>query len=532
MLWLVAMQHEHDFFTDVEKDYPDCLRDESRIVGMADAISFPETEEDLKHQLAGARKLNVPVTLQGARTGITGGAVPAGGSIINFSRMNRIVRLQHASSGEAGSITVEPGVLLSEVREAIGQRDKAGLFFPPDPTEASASIGGMVACNASGARTFSYGSTRDYVDRLRVVLADGSCLDLRRGEQKARGREFSITTDTGREIGGALPGYEMPALKNAAGYFVRDDMDLLDLFVGSEGTLGAVSLIELRLISAPRIVWGVTAFLPSEEAAIRLVLMIRAGRAERIADREVLCGSGESRDPGLVAVEFFDCRALDLLRRQKACNPAFKEIPDMPPEWHTAVYAEYHGSSEDAVESAVMEMSEAMVECGGDEDATWLASDDKEMARLKNFRHAVPEAVNLLIDERRKNEPGLTKLGTDLAVPDTELESVMALYHRGLDEAGLEYVMFGHIGDNHVHVNIIPNDLAEYECGKQLYAGWAGTVVGMGGTVSAEHGIGKLKSSLLREMYGSDGLHQMQRVKELFDPDNVLNRGNLFSAAS
>jgi len=169
-----------------------------------------------------------------------------------------------------------------------------------------------------------------------------------------------------------------------------------------------------------------------------------------------------------------------------------------------------------------------MLAQGGDEDATWLAGDARELEKLKAFRHAVPEAVNLLIDERRRKEPSLTKLGTDLAVPDASLEDVLRLYRATLADTSLEYVMFGHIGDNHVHVNIIPNSAAEYELGRELYGEWARAVMRMGGTVSAEHGIGKLKKSLLRQMYGEEGIREMMRVKQAFDPADLLNRGNLF----
>ena len=179
-----------------------------------------------------------------------------------------------------------------------------------------------------------------------------------------------------------------------------------------------------------------------------------------------------------------------------------------------------------------MAMSELMLQCGGDQAATWLASDTREMRRLQDFRHAVPEAVNLLIDERRKREPRLTKLGTDLAVPNERLEDIIALYRRDLAAAGLEYVMFGHMGDNHIHVNIIPRTFTDYQQGNRLYKAWAASVVRMGGTVSAEHGIGKLKTALLQEMYGETGIAQMRTVKEVFDPAWRLNRGNLFERGS
>jgi D-lactate dehydrogenase (cytochrome) len=286
-------------------------------------------------------------------------------------------------------------------------------------------------------------------------------------------------------------------------------MDPIDLFIGSEGTLCVVSEVDLRIIPLPSAIWGITAFLPAPESALEFVARLKS--AEHPA----------------AAIEFFDGRALDLLRRQKSTNPAFASIPDLPRRWNTAVYAEYHG--EDAyVEEAAAEMSDLMVKSGGDGDATWVASDAHELLRLKQFRHAVPESVNLLIDERRRTEPTLTKLGTDLAVPDGHLADVMAMYQEGLSRVGLEFVIFGHIGNNHVHVNILPRNLAEYDHGKALYLEWARRVVAMGGTVSAEHGIGKLKAALLREMYGEEGIRQMRAVKTAFDPGWVLNPGNLF----
>ena len=522
------MSSDSGILTDVARDYPDYLRDESRRTGAAETLSFPKTEAELRAQLA-ALPAGRPVTLQGARTGITGGAVPGGGHVLNLSRMNRIVGMRTDTEQDGFFLSVQPGLLLSEVREALARRefDTAGwseaslsalenfragpaCCFPPDPTEATASIGGMVACNASGALSFRYGPTRRYVEAMRVVLADGAVLELKRGEQKARGRSFSLRDDSGRTIEGDLPSYTMPRVKSAAGYFVQDDMDLVDLFIGAEGTLGIISQIEVRLIPAPAAQWGIMAFFPGADSAIRFVKQVR-------------CGS-----TGPVAMEYFDPGALSLLRKQRESNPAFKEIPELPEAWQASVYVEYHGAGEEQVENAVMAMSEVMVECGGDEAATWLASEDKEAVRLKDFRHAVPEAVNLLIDERRKTEPGLTKLGTDLAVPDEALDDVISLYGEGLARLGLEHVMFGHIGNNHVHVNIIPKDMAEYEKGKELYLEWARAVVKMGGTVSAEHGIGKLKTAMLREMYGEEGIEQMRAVRKVFDPEGRLNPGNLF----
>ncbi|MFH0952834.1 MAG: FAD-binding oxidoreductase [Verrucomicrobiota bacterium] len=528
---------ETDLFEPIQPSHADCLRDESRRAGRADTVSFPRSEDDVRRALAECAARNLRITVQGARTGITGGAVPDGGHILNLSRMKAVTAFRRDPEADRFLVTVQPGVLLADLNRGLEtfEFDATGwseasrqawsdfrsgkpYFFPPDPTETTASLGGMISCNASGACSLHYGPTRKYVAGLRVVLADGSAVSLRRGQPTARGRAFSLAAGGGRRIEGRLPSYALPSVKNAAGYFAADDMDLVDLFIGSEGTLGVVAEAELLLVPAPALRWGVTAFFPAERDAVSFVRRIRG-------DQGVPGPAPEARP---AAIEFFDCHVLDLLRGKRGAYAVLADTPEVPPGSHTAVYAEYHEDEEDALMDAMEVLSEIIVACRGDEAATWTATDAREMKRLHDFRHAVPEVVNLVIDERRKQFPDLTKLGTDMAVPDAELENVMALYHRALDASGLEYVLFGHIGDNHVHVNILPRSHDEYELGRKLYLDWAREVIRMGGTVSAEHGIGKLKVALLKEMYGEKGIVEMKDVKRLFDPEFRLNRGNLF----
>jgi D-lactate dehydrogenase (cytochrome) len=292
-------------------------------------------------------------------------------------------------------------------------------------------------------------------------------------------------------------------------------MDLIDLIIGSEGTLGIMSEIEIVLIPLPPVFTGVMGFFPDLAGALQFVQRIRGQAA-----------NGQNL-PKPAAVEFFDGNSLELLRQQKQNNPAFSELPEVPGGKAAAVYVEYHGEDREEVEQQIFALAETLTVCGGAEDATWLAEHPKELERLKDFRHALPEAINLLIDERRKNAPGLIKLGTDMAVPDAALERIFDLYLRDLHDSDLEYVLFGHIGNNHIHVNILPRSMEDYERGRKLYHGWAEQVVALGGSVSAEHGIGKLKSELLRLMYGDEGIEQMRQVIEVFNPDGRLNRGNI-----
>jgi len=491
-------------------DFTDYLHDESRLTGQAETISFPRTEEEVREVLRRTAATGTPVTVQGGRTGITGGAVPRGGHVLNLGRLDRILGLHR--EGGLWLVRVEAGVPLSALNAALAAGaipgdlpgNRGALFFPPDPTEATATLGGMAATNASGARSFAYGPTRAHVEALRVVLADGSALDLRRGREKARQGRYRLTVDTGRVLEGELPGYRPPAVKNAAGLFVQPDMDLLDLFIGCEGTLGVITELELRLSPLPPCIWACLAFFPREADALHYVAALRAG--------------GRGARPA--AIEYFDRRALDLLAEELT---AF--LPSRP-EAEACLYVEYHQDREPG-EEELLAMLAALESFGSGEKLAWTADTPRELELLKGIRHALPEKLNRLIAERQRRLPDITKLGTDLAVPAAALEQALAMYRRDLAESGLEHVLFGHIGDSHVHVNILPRSAEEYARGRKLYARWADTVISWGGTISAEHGVGKLKVELLCKMYGSSSIDGMRRLIETFNPDRRLNRGNM-----
>lgn len=519
------------------EEYQDYLRDESRSEGKAESISFPKTEEEIIAIVRDLYQAGIPFTLQGARTGLAASAVPQGGHILNLSRMNNILGARYDEKEDAFFLLTEPGILLSQLRKAILNKDfqaqnwseesKAALshfkpgewFFTPDPTETSAALGGMAACNASGARSFFYGAIRPWIEALRLVLPDGRTAALRRGQYQARGREFALPLENGETLSGLLPDYQMPAVKNASGYYIHPDMDLLDLFIGSEGTLGIITQMEVRLIRKPQAMWGISAFLPEQAMALKYVQALRG---------EVL--------PGLkpfphqpVSIEFFNCNALDLLRRQKEEGSAFSQLQDLPEDFHTAVYAEFHESSREKMLEILSDLGDLLAALGSREENTWVAANPRDMEELHLFRHAIPESVNMLVDEKRRDNPALTKLGSDMAIPDEYLEWVMALYHEDLEKNGFEYFIFGHIGNNHLHCNIIPRNNEEYVLGKEVYKSWAREITRRGGTVSAEHGVGKLKAPFLEIMYGEQGIAEMRKLKLLFDPKNLLNPGNMFT---
>ena len=510
------MSQEPLFTTPVPVDY---LRDESRKTGTAAAIAFPKNIGELAAVVRTATADGFPLTIQGARTGISAGAVPEGGVIISLSKMDRILGLRTDARGHI-LLRVQPGVTLAQLRrhlaaENMQQPTAPGtprpVFFPPDPTENSASLGGMAACNASGACSYAYGATRDHIEALTVVLADGDTLTLRRGHAYAADLRFSLLTECGCLIAGELPALKMPDVKNAAGYWIKPNMDLLDLFIGSEGTLGIIAELEVRLQPVPCETLGILCYFEAEDPALTFVDALRE--------------QAPSVTPStLVAIEYFDTGALRLIRGSTARTGLL--LPPHKPSWNVALYIEWAQTSADSAPADLT--SRLLIACGGHADDTWIAPDTPSLDKLKAFRHAVPEQVNALIAERKRAYPELTKLGTDLSVPDDKLKQVMRLYRSDLAATGLDHVIFGHIGNNHVHVNILPRDMNEYAVGKRVYRQWAEQIVAWGGSVSAEHGIGRLKKEQLALMYGAEGIRAMRRLKARFDPTNRLNPNCLF----
>jgi len=165
-------------------------------------------------------------------------------------------------------------------------------------------------------------------------------------------------------------------------------------------------------------------------------------------------------------------------------------------------------------------------------ESSWAGLDRAELEKMKTVRHFVPETINATIAQRKQQYHEVHKIGTDMAVPDEALRDYLRFYREVLDSQGMEYVVFGHIGNNHLHVNMIPRNNEEVEQGMANYMTFAKRAVELGGTVAAEHGIGKLKREFLKIMYGESGIQEMQAVKRALDPKWLLNRGNMIDVPS
>ena len=480
------------------------LRDESRRTGTADFVALPTTEDDVRAALRFALAHSLPVTVQGARTGITAGAVPEGGLVLALSRLASIAPAPPDPLTNRPRLRVGPAASLAAVREAC----PPGHFFSPDPTEPTASIGGMVSCNSSGARSFLYGPVRPHVSALRVLPEDpdAPAFDFLRGRDRLDGLDFPFPSAAPRTLP-ALP--PPPPAKNAAGYYLRPGMDALDLFIGAEGTLGIVVSATLSLLPAPPAICALLAFPPSTEAAATAVAALRAAFPP---------SDSETR---LAALEFFCPASLDLLRTLS------EPIALQAPPTAAALYAEFHAPSPDAADDALLRAAAALDAAGTPSDSAIPADTPSALAAFKAFRHRLPEAVNVSIDAVRRTHPSIVKLSTDMSVPDPLLPSLLALYRDAFSGTGLRHVLFGHIGDNHLHLNVIPRDPSELARARAILDSLAPRVVAWHGSLSAEHGIGKAKKHLLPLMVPG-ALPAYRALRDLFAPRRLLSPSTLF----
>lgn len=468
--------------------------------GYADRVVFPESLDEVASVLFNANRDRISVTVSGEGTGTVGGRVAFGGLVLATDKLNSIKSINQ--EGDGGHASAEAGVVLSDLQQAV---ERAGLLYPPDPTERGCFLGGNIATNASGARTFKYGSTRRYVTRLKVVLAGGDVLDLKRGELFARGDLIRVPLKTGSVIEAKLPALRIPdTRKNATGYFVRPDMDVIDLFIGSEGTLGVVVEIEVRLLGKPRgLLSGVVFF---EEQANVLAFVAEA-RSRSLSNRAI--GSGlDAR-----ALEFFDDESLNFLRQK---------YPNIPERAVGAIFFEQETKAE--TEDVLLTEWMALLDEHNALPDSWFATNEQDQTKLREFRHQLPVLMNEWFAKYEQR-----KVSTDMSVPDEAFTGMFRKYQDTLRSSGLRYTIFGHIGDNHVHVNILPRNDEEGTRARGLYVEFLKYAASVGGTLSAEHGVGKLKREYLKLFYSEQQLREMVALKRAFDPHGILGRGNIFS---
>jgi D-lactate dehydrogenase (cytochrome) len=494
--------------------------------GFAAGIASPTSIGEVAAVIATASTV-LPI---GAQSSLTGGATPRGDVVLKTSRLNHIVPC-------AGNLVrAGAGVTLVDLDDALS---KIGKLYPPVPTFTGAFVGGVVATNAAGAATFKYGTTRDWVHALTVVLANGDVLDIERGQTLAHPDGFFELVLSDRTVRVPVPGYRMPKVpKTSAGYFAAPGMDLIDLFIGSEGTLGVITEATLRVLEErPR---TCLAFVPFDDRAAALSFVTRL--------RNASLETWSSRDPrgmDVSAIEHMDARCLALLREDGADRANGVAIPDgtamallvtleLPATMTSTAAFDEIGSARQsgAPDTPLVRFCRLLDEAGVlDQVEIAVPGDTARERQLLALREAVPAGVNARVGRAKQHDARIAKTAADMIVPFDRLEELLTIYDDEFRARRLDAAVWGHISDGNLHPNVIPRSLDEYESGKAAILAFGRAVIQLGGSPLAEHGVGRnpVKQQLLLELYGREGVEQMRAVKRALDPGFKLAPGVIFS---
>ena len=427
-------------------------RDESSFVAPPPAaVVFAETTQDVADAVKLAGEHDTPVIPFGVGSSLEGHLLAVQGGIsVDVSRMNKVL----AINAEDLTVTVQPGVTRKQVNEAV---KSTGLFFPIDPG-ADASIGGMSATRASGTNAVRYGTMRENVLSLEVVTPSGEV--IRTGTR---------------------------AKTSSAGY------DLTRLFVGSEGTLGVITEVTLRLYPLPEAISAAVCSFPSIEAAVRTTIQV------------IQMGVPIAR------VELIDHHTVRMVNAHSKLG--LREEP--------MLLMEFHGSPSSVKEQAEM-VQEIASEHGG--NAFEWATTPEERTRLWTARH---NAYFAAIQSR----PGCRAISTDTCVPISRLADCLLESVNEADASGLPYFLVGHVGDGNFHFGYLldPNDPKEREVAETLNHQLVARALSLGGTCTGEHGVGLHKMDFLVTETGAGAVDVMRTIKRALDPKNIMNPGKIFS---
>ena len=494
--------------------------------GFASGIASPASAADVAALLRSAAAI-LPI---GAQSSLTGGATPRGEVLLSTSRLNRVLAIG------ADWVRAEAGVTLLDLDAALA---RAGKHYPPVPTFTGAFVGGIVATNAAGAATFKYGATRDWVRSLTVVLPNGDALSIDRGAVVADRGQFHLQLSD-RSVTVQVPTYRMPRVsKTSAGYFAAPGMDLADLFIGSEGTLGVVTEVTLRVL--PQRPAHCLAFVPFDAADVAMSLVSTLRDAARETWRR--------HDPNgldVAAIEHMDARCLALLREDAADRACGVDIPasavlallvtlELPASTTSAQAFDEIGRAReaDAPDGPLRRFCRLLDESGVLEHVEIAVPGDyARQQQLLALREAVPAGVNARVGRAKQAiDHRIAKTAADMAVPFDRVGDLLRVYAEEFGRRKLDGAVWGHISDGNLHPNVIPRSLADMESGRDAILAFGREVLRLGGSPLAEHGVGRnpTKQLLLREMYGDAGIEEMKAVKRAIDPAWKMAPGVLFA---
>ena len=466
----------------------------------------------------------------GAQSSLTGGATPLGDIVLSTDRLNTI-------SIAGDRVRVGAGVPLQALQDELA---KAGRWFPPVPTYLGAFAGGAVATCAAGAATFKYGTVREWVDGLTIVLAGGDVLELSRGEHRATGGGFTIGTASGDRIIRLPDHIRMPDVpKRSAGYFIAPGMDLVDLFIGSEGTLGVIVSVTFRTAPLPGALCRALVPVPSEDLAIAITGELREAAIETWR-------AGDPRGIDIAAIEHIDARSIAVIREDGVDRKLNISLPsgaavvllidlELPAAAsQTSWLAELESLGDASAPDSPLVRFGRILQRRGVLDDTEIAlpGNRSRAAAFAELREAVPAGVNRRVAQARLADPSISKTAADMIVPFDRFGDMMHECRRLFAERDLDLAVWGHISDGNVHPNVIPRRGDDVIKGRDAILELGDWVIAHGGCPLAEHGVGRnpIKQELLRRLYGTGGVYAMHAIKLSLDPYASLACGVIFAS--
>jgi len=506
--------------------------------GRAAGLVRVESESEAAAAIRSIRQRGLRLLPQAARTSVTGGAIPQGEVVVSVERLSGAGPIRRHPGG--ARLCVGAGIRLADLEAGLTAE---GLYFPPVPTYQQAMLGGTVATNAGGAATFKYGVTRHWVHGLRVLLFNGELLALERGQAVARrGESFRVLLADGEELEVEVPTYRLPELRKvSAGYHSADPLDLVDLFIGSEGTLGLITEVTLDLAPLPPSVVAGMVLLDDESKVLTLSSALRraAKRARQAAD---------PRGPDIRSIEWMDSRSLQLLRDHGDARRLRIDLPDsarsavlfemelpevVDDEQAQDLLGRYFDGEVDPSDGPLTRLLRLLDEHDAlDRLELAFPEDSRRRRALSDLREAVPLRVNEILSARRGAEPSVAKVGGDLIVPIDRLAEMIEIYREGFERRGLDYAVWGHLSDGNLHPNAVVHDAAELRAGHEALIEFAREAASRGGCPLSEHGVGRhpVKQQILRQYLGADAVAQMRRIKRALDPEGLFAPGVIFPA--
>lgn len=442
------------------------------------AVFRPTNAAELKEIIVRCKKHKIPFTPCGSQTSVTGASVATNGILISMEKLDQILQIEPQPNGTA-RVKVQPGIILSKFQDEMVRQ---GFFYPPDPTSREeVQLGATIATNATGEDSYHYGPTRNYVLSLEILTAEAIFLRIEREKNPL---------ELGRD-------------KNKAGYLLDEE---IDPFIGSEGTLGIISEVELLVLPKPHPFAGLLLFFQTESEALQAV--------HRLDESRGLLN--------LRCLEYLDHLATRWIGER---SERYKV-----PENCCTLYLKFEIEHEDKIETILENLEEIYLEiCGSHKffPESLLAQDYSELVELRRLRHHVPATINEIASMHKRNGGG--KIGSDWWVPLPNLVSQFEFMRSALSSlSDIPVIVFGHIGNGHPHVNLLPANTFQKEAALTATKRCMENAARLNGGVAGEHGLGKIKTWALELQWDRDKIAEMLKVKKIWDPDGLCAPGNLF----